>query len=89
MINKILSIDGKKAKRKTANDAKCWNMLRELVSEGEVMIELKGMPMNDEAMLDMLTQYLLGLSKERANTVKASKEKFRRLKAKNKPKSVF
>lgn len=76
--NKVISITGKKTRRKTSNDAKCWAMLKEQISIGEVSIELKGIQMNDSTMVELFGQYLLGLYEQQSNDKKASNMKKKR-----------
>lgn len=85
MNNKVISIKGKKTRVKRGDDAKKWAMLKDQISSGDIIVELKGIPINDPTLVDMLGQYLLGLYETHYNEIKAQKMKEKRKKLKSKP----
>lgn len=87
MNDKVINIDGKKSRVKRGDDAKRWQMFKDQVSIGEVTVELKGIPINDPTLVDMLGQYLLGLHSTKMNEVRAKRVKQKRAKDKVKAKS--
>lgn len=82
MNDKVIRFDGKKSRVKRGDDAKRWQMFKDQVSIGEVTVELKGIPINDPTLVDMLGQYLLGLHATKYNEEKAQKMKKKRARAK-------
>ena len=90
MNSKVININGKQTRVKRGDDAKRWQMLKDQINEGEVTIELKGIPINDSTLVEMLGQYLLGLHATKSNEARAKRVKEKRVrdkvKAKSKPK---
>lgn len=87
MNDKVINIAGKKTRVKRGNDARRWQMFKDQVSTGDVTVELKGIPINDATLVDMLGQYLLGLYETKYNEEKAQKMKKKRARAKVNTKS--
>ncbi len=81
-MNNIYNITGAKTRTKRSDNAKCWEELKHQVSIGEVTIELKGIPINDQPLIEMLGQYLLGIHTEKTKKIKADYIKEKRAKAK-------
>ena len=81
-MNNIYDITGAKTRTKRSDHAKCWEELKHQLSIGEITIELKGIPINDQPLIEMLGQYLIGLSNEKTLEKKRKYMKEKRAKAK-------